>query len=70
MLNRLSYDFKYCDSSETASTVILSSMPLKRAYGGKKGIQFKHQTVLFDPQIGPYQLLPLRVQVDVGVMAM
>ena len=32
--------------------------------------QFKCQTVLFDPQIGPYQVLPLQVKVDPGVMAM
>ena len=32
--------------------------------------QFKCQTVLFDPQIGPYQVLPLRVRVNLGAMAM
>ena len=31
--------------------------------------QFKCQTVLFDPLIGPYQVLPLRVRVDIGTMA-
>ena len=28
------------------------------------------QFVLFDPYIGPYQVLPARVRVDVGVIAM
>ncbi len=31
--------------------------------------QFKCQTVLFDPQIGPYQVLPLRARVNLGAMA-
>ena len=31
--------------------------------------QFKCQTVLFDPLIGPYQLLPLWPRVDLGAMA-
>ena len=31
--------------------------------------QFRCQTVLFDPLIGPYQVLPLRARVDPGVMA-
>ena len=30
---------------------------------------FKCQTVLFDPYIGPYQVLPLRVRVDLSAMA-
>ena len=33
-----------------------------------KSTQIKFQTVLFDPQIGPYQVLPLRARVDLGVM--
>ena len=32
--------------------------------------QFKCQTVLFDPEIGPYQGLPLQARVDVGAIAM
>ena len=32
--------------------------------------QFKYQTVLFDPYIGPYQVLPLRAKVDLGAMVM
>ena len=32
--------------------------------------QFKCQTVLFDPSIGPYQVLLLWVRVDLGAMAM
>ena len=32
--------------------------------------QFKCQTVLFDPKIGPYLVLLLWVRVDQGVMAM
>ena len=32
--------------------------------------QFKCQAVLFDPYIGPYQVLPLQARVDLGVMAM
>ena len=28
------------------------------------------QTFLFDPLIGPYQVLPLQVRVDLGAMAM
>ena len=32
--------------------------------------QFKYQTVLFDPWIGPYQVLPLGTRVDLGAMAM
>ena len=32
--------------------------------------QFKCQTVLFDQLIGPYQVLPLRVKVDLGAMTM
>ena len=28
------------------------------------------QTVLFDPHIGPYQVLPFKARVDLGVMAM
>ena len=31
--------------------------------------QLNDQTVLFDPQIGPFQVLPLRARVDLGVMA-
>ena len=30
----------------------------------------RSQTVLFDPQIRPYQMLPLRVKMDLGAMAM
>ena len=29
-------------------------------------IQFKYQTVLWDPDIKPYQVLPLRARVDLG----
>ena len=32
--------------------------------------QFKCQTVLFDPEIGPYQVLALWARVDLGVMTM
>ena len=32
--------------------------------------QFKSKTVLFDSEIGPYQVLPLRARVDLEVMAM
>ena len=32
--------------------------------------QFKCQTVLFDPKIRPYQVLPLWVRLDLGAMAM
>ena len=32
--------------------------------------QFKCQTVLFNPLIGPFQVLPLWARVDMGVMAM
>ena len=32
--------------------------------------QFKCQTVLFDPLIGPYQVLPFWVWVDLGAIAM
>ena len=32
--------------------------------------QFECKTVLFDPKIGPYQVLPLRARMNVGVMAM
>ena len=32
--------------------------------------QFKCQTVLFDPHIGLYQVLPLGARVDLGAMAM
>ena len=32
--------------------------------------QRKCQTVLFDPWIGPYQVLQLRASVDLGAMAM
>ena len=32
--------------------------------------QFKCQTVLFDPEIGPYQVLLLWARVDLGTMAM
>ena len=32
--------------------------------------QFKCQTDLFDPKIGQYQVLPLRVTVDLGTTAM
>ena len=31
---------------------------------------FKYQTFIFDPSIGPYQMLPLRVRVDQEVIAM
>ena len=31
---------------------------------------FKYQTVLFDQQIGPYQVLPLQDRVDLGAKAM
>ena len=33
-------------------------------------IQFKYQTVQFDLEIGPYQVLPLWTKVDLVVMAM
>ena len=29
----------------------------------------KHRKVVFEPIIGPYQVLPLRVRVDLGAMA-
>ena len=32
-------------------------------------VQFKSQTVLFDPLIGPYQVLLLWARVDLGAMA-
>ena len=32
--------------------------------------QLNDQTVLFDPEIGPYQMLPLRARVNLGAMAM
>ena len=32
--------------------------------------EFKCQTVLFDPLIGPHQVLPLRARVDLGAIAM
>ena len=32
--------------------------------------QFKCQTVLFDLEIGPFQVLPLQVRVDLGDMAL
>ena len=32
--------------------------------------QFKYRTVLFEPQIGPYQVLPLRVWEDLRAMEM
>ena len=32
--------------------------------------QFECQTVVFDPFIGPYQLLPLWAKMDLRVMAM
>ena len=32
-------------------------------------IKFKCQTILFDQQIGPYQVLPPRARVDLGTMA-
>ena len=35
-----------------------------------KSTQFKYQTVLFDPLIGPCQVLPCQARVDLGVMAM
>ena len=31
---------------------------------------FKCETFLLDPEIGPYQVLPLRARVDVGAIAM
>ena len=34
------------------------------------GTQIKCQTVLFNPYIGPYQVLPLQFRVDLGVIAM
>ena len=33
-------------------------------------IHFKYQTVLFDPKIGSYQVLPLRARVDLEAIAM
>ena len=33
-------------------------------------IQFKYQIFIFDPLIGPYQVLPLWGRDDLGVMAM
>ena len=35
-----------------------------------QGTQFKCQTVLFDPKIGPYQLLPPWARVDLRTMTM
>ena len=35
-----------------------------------QSIQFKCQTVLFDPLIVPYQVLQLRAKVNLGAMAM
>ena len=32
--------------------------------------QFKYHTILFILKPGPYQVLPLRVKVDLGAMAM
>ena len=31
--------------------------------------QSKYQTVLFDLRIGPFQVLPLRIRVDLGAIA-
>ena len=36
----------------------------------KISTQFKFQTVVWDPSIGPYQVLLIRTRVDVGAMAM
>ena len=33
-------------------------------------LSFKRRTVLFNPLIGLYQVLPLRIKVDVGAMSM
>ena len=36
----------------------------------KKTVNSNHRLVLFNPLIGPYQVLPLRAGVDLGAMAM
>ena len=36
----------------------------------KKTVNSNHGLVLFNPLIGPYQVLPLRTRVDLEVMAM
>ena len=35
-----------------------------------QAIQFSTQLVLFNPLIGPYQVLPFRARVDLGAIAM
>ena len=41
-------------------------IPIKDKYKSFVCTRFKCQTVLFDLQIGPYQMLPLRARVDMA----
>ena len=42
----------------------------KQYYFKQFGLAYVCSLVLFDPKIGPYQLLPLQARVDLGAMAM
>ena len=41
----------------------------KQFYFKQLSLASVHTLVLFDPYIGPYQVLPLRARVDLGAMA-
>ena len=42
----------------------------KQFYFNQFNLVLVRSLVLFDPLIGPYQVLPLRARVDLGAMAM
>ena len=42
----------------------------KKFYIKQLSLAYVHSLVLFNPEIGPYQVLPLWARVELGVMAM
>ena len=66
--------FKYCYISPVTQTIIYTQLNdptvLFQAIQFRISIQFACQTVLFDPLIGPYQVLIFWTTVDVGAMTM
>ena len=69
------YVFKNCYVSLTINyQVFFTQLKVKTALFStiqfSISTQFRYQTVLFDQQIGPYQMLQLRAKIDLGAMAM
>ncbi len=65
----ISTQFKCKYSLIVKNCSISSYLVSSNSYNSNNLVQHKY-AVLFNPQIGPYQVLPFRARVDLGAMAM